>query len=122
MSELRFRRAALHPARITLVWPDDEAVEPMGLNDRTPTLVNDLETSLTSPSGNFIERWTPDPTRPTGPAERGHNVRDNVERIEILSADADEKGGWTLRVVGRPWPNAMQVEAALGTWWSDHLQ
>ena len=115
-TELKFRRAGLNPARMTLVWLDEEAAEQTGLNDRTPTLVNDLDMSLTSPSGKVIEPWILDPDRPSGAAVRGHNVRDNVERIDVPSNIADEEGEWTLRVFGKRWPKATAVEAALAIW------
>jgi hypothetical protein len=115
-SELKFRRAGLHPARMTLVWLDEEAAERTGLNDRTPTLVNDLDMSLTSPSGKVIRPWTLDPDRPSDAAVRGQNVRDNVERIDVPTDIADEEGEWTLRVAGKSWPKATAVEAALAVW------
>ncbi len=115
-TELKFRRAGLHPARMTLVWLDEEAAEQTGLNDRTPTLVNDLDMSLTSPSGKVIQPWTLDPDRPSGPAVRGHNVRDNVERIDVPSNIAAEDGEWTLRVFGKSRSKATAVEAALAIW------
>ncbi len=115
-SELKFRRAGLHPARITLVWLDEEAAKRTGLNDRVPTLVNDLDIALKSPSGKVIQPWTLDPDRPSDPAVRGHNVRDNVERIDVPSNVAAEEGEWTLRVSGNSWPKATAVEAALAVW------
>jgi hypothetical protein len=115
-TELKFRRAGLDTARMTLVWLDEEAAERTGLNDRTPTLVNDLDMSLTSPSGKVIRPWTLDPDKPSAPAVRGKNVRDNVERIDVPTDIADEKGEWTLRVAGKSWPKATAVEAALAVW------
>jgi hypothetical protein len=81
-----------------------------------PTLVNDLDMSLTSPSGKVIQPWNLDPDRPSDPAVRGHNVRDNVERIDVPTNIADDEGEWTLRVSGKSWPKATSVEAALAIW------
>jgi hypothetical protein len=115
-TDRKFRRAGLHPARMTLVWLDDEAAKRTGLDDRTPTLVNDLDMSLTSPSGKVIQPWTLDPDKPSAPAVRGTNVRDNVERIDVPTDIAAEEGEWTLRVSGKSWPKATAVEAALAVW------
>jgi hypothetical protein len=68
---------------MTQVWLDEEAADRTGLNDRMPTLVNDLDMSLTSPSGKVIQPWTLDLTRPLVAAERGHDVCENVERIDV---------------------------------------
>ncbi len=101
---------------MTLVWLDEEAAVQTGLNDRTPTLVNDLDMSLTSPSGKVIEPWTLNPDRPSASAARGHNTRDNVERIDVPTDIAGEEGEWTLRIAGKSWPKATVIEAALAVW------
>jgi hypothetical protein len=119
---LKYRRAGIYPARATLVWLDEAGVVQTGLNERKPVLVNDLDMTLTSPSGKSFQPWRLDPLRPSAPAERGVNDRDNVERIDVPSTDAGEKDVWTLRIVGRQWPTAKTVKAALAIWGFDRVE
>ncbi|GAA4458282.1 hypothetical protein GCM10023189_30270 [Nibrella saemangeumensis] len=74
------------PLMVTICWTDPEgtptSISSDNLNNRTPKLVNDLDIRLTSGSENILP-WVLDPNRPDQPAERGDNIRDNVEQIVI---------------------------------------
>jgi hypothetical protein len=85
------------PLVVTLSWTD-----PPGLvnfndryNNRTPKLINDLDIRVTSGTNSFLP-WILDPAIPAAPATRGDNIRDNVEKIEILNAVAGQS--YTIRI------------------------
>jgi hypothetical protein len=100
------------------VWLDEPGTQRNTLDDRTPSLVNDIDIVLVSPSGKAILPWTLDPNHPTAPAARAVNVRDNVERIDAPT----ESGIWELRVTGKNWENASEVSAALAIWGFEHVE
>lgn len=81
--------------RFTLVWNDPPyaPVEEV-LDDRTPNLVNDLNL-LVSKDGESWYPWKLDPERPEKAATQGVNHVDNVERIDIYTA---EPGTYMVKV------------------------
>lgn len=88
--------------RITTVWLDDpdfsERIWEETLNDRTPNLILDVDTKITSPSGKDYFPWKLDPENPLVDASNSNNnVVDNVERIDI-PAELHEDGEWTLTI------------------------
>jgi photosystem II stability/assembly factor-like uncharacterized protein len=91
--------------RVTLVWTDPPAPEnEKGLNDRTPTLINDLDVVLLAPDG--ARRFYPysldskNPLSPCGNTEP--NRADNVEVIDAFSTDVEDvdtnRGAWRIEV------------------------
>lgn len=74
------------PLRATICWTDVKGtVEQTNvLNNPTPKLVNDLDIRITS-GGRTFRPWKLDPVNPANSAEKGDNVLDNVERIDIDS-------------------------------------
>jgi Subtilase family len=88
------------PVRLSVAWIDPPAPENRGgLNDRTRTLVHDLDLSLVGPDGTRHYPWSLDPSNPGNPATRcGPNNVDNVERIDVAAPVA--AGDWTIEVTG----------------------
>lgn len=82
------------PFRATLTWTDPAGtvVDPV-LDDPTIKLVHDLDLSVLGPGGTQFA-WTLDPKNPSRPAERGKNIRDNVEQA-LFEA---EPGLYTVQV------------------------
>ncbi|MBI5085071.1 MAG: S8 family serine peptidase [Acidobacteria bacterium] len=78
--------------RVLIAWTDAPAVA-----GSTRTLVNDLDLSVTGPSGASLAPLTLDPANPAAPAQRAVNNRDNVEQVVV---QAPETGRWTIRVAG----------------------
>ncbi|WOC51383.1 peptidase S8 [Bergeyella porcorum] len=81
------------PLKITIVWDDavpellpDSAI----LNNRTPTLVNDLDIRVSDANGIYLP-WVLNPDEPNKAADRGDNYRDNVEQILIENPIAGQK-------------------------------
>jgi subtilisin family serine protease len=83
---------ALSKLKVTLAW-DDVPGELLAVKE----LVNDLDLTLESPSGQTFLPWILDPASPGTPATRGANRRDNVELAEV---DNPESGTWTIHVNG----------------------
>jgi hypothetical protein len=83
--------------KATLVWTDlPGAVQPAGLDIRTPVLVHDLDLVITNQSGRSYYPWTLNPNNPSAPAIRTQrNLVDNVEQVLI---DAPAAGIYTVRV------------------------
>lgn len=80
------------PLEATLVWTDvpGEVKEP-ALNDRTPTLVNDLDLRITRLDDQQVfYPWRLDPDNPADAAIQGDNQADNVEKIQIMLPDPGE--------------------------------
>ncbi|GAA4458285.1 hypothetical protein GCM10023189_30280 [Nibrella saemangeumensis] len=81
------------PLVITLVWTDPEApatqLSAANLNNRTPRLINDLDLRISDGRTVYLP-WVLDPSRPGQPAQRGDNIRDNVEQVYIANPVADQ--------------------------------
>lgn len=71
------------PIRVTLCWTDPPGNPMTGLDDPTPSLVNDLDIMIYGPDGNYYP-YSLDPSHPTANATAtGPNHVDNVEQIYI---------------------------------------
>ncbi len=83
--------------RITLVWTDQPGVVPATqLNPINRMLVNDLDIRLTRNVDDFLFRpYVLDPANPSGEAQTGDNIIDNVEQIRIVQPMA---GFYTLQL------------------------
>ena len=80
--------------RATLVWTDPaHTVSGPALNDPSLHLVHDLNMVVLGPDGTHYP-WTLDPFRPAEPAEKGINIRDNVEQVHFRA----EPGAYTVRI------------------------
>ncbi|WFU41809.1 S8 family serine peptidase [Bradyrhizobium sp. CB82] len=87
------------PIRITLAWIDPPAKPNAGgLDDRTPSLVNDLDLIVTDQDHKRYFPWSLDPKEPDAPATRtAVNTVDNVEPVDIGS-DANDTRQWTIEI------------------------
>ncbi|WP_461488944.1 S8 family serine peptidase [Pontibacter sp. HJ8] len=87
------------PLVVTIAWTDPEGVvlasTASSVNSRSPRLINDLDVRITSKGTSFLP-WTLDPEKPEQAAQRGDNIRDNVEQITIPNAVPGET--YTIRV------------------------
>ncbi len=82
------------PFRVTLAWTDPAAeVGIAALDNRLSNLTHNVDLTVYGPSGTHFS-WMLDPTHPSKPAEKGLNIRDNVEQVYF---DA-EPGLYTVRV------------------------
>ncbi|WHE33408.1 S8 family serine peptidase [Bergeyella cardium] len=74
------------PLKVTIVWDDPvpatENMPAYTLNNRQSVLVNDLDLRITDGVETFYP-WVLNPDKPTEPATREDNARDNVEQIII---------------------------------------
>ena len=86
--------------KVTLVW-DDYPAEPFV----ETALVNDLDLSLISPSGNLYRPFLLDPSNPSDDAITGRNFRDNVEQVVV---ENPEVGTWTIVVNATSCPQCEQ--------------
>lgn len=84
--------AGARELRATLVWHD-----PWGKR-----LVNDLDLLVKSPQGKVVKPFTLNPGRPTAPAVRKRNKRDNQEYILV---ENPQPGSWKVEAKGKkvPW-------------------
>ena len=86
--------------RVSLAWDDHEATV-----NANPTLINNLDLELISPSGTRWRPWVLNPNNPTQNATRGVNNVDNQEQVEI---PGPEVGTWLVRVLGTAVPQGPQ--------------
>src|SRR5258706_11901743 len=81
----------------TIGWSDPTGISPLQFNGTDQSmLVNDLDIQLTDSAGVKYYPWILDPTHPSNGATKGNNTRDNVEKIEVDSANS---GGYVLRIL-----------------------
>lgn len=78
--------------RVMLAWSD-----PPAMPYANPTLVNDLDLLVTSPSLATSRPLTLNPANPSGVAFQAPNRRDNVEQVVVPSPAA---GTWLVEVAG----------------------
>lgn len=98
--------------RAVLVWTDTEAA-PLSDDTSGPTLVNDLDLSVSDPNGAQVLPYVLDKNNPFANATRGVNKVDNVEEVEIKGAAA---GTYHLIVKGtRVISNSPQQFALVAT-------
>ncbi|MGE0481997.1 MAG: S8 family serine peptidase [Phycisphaerae bacterium] len=87
--------------KITLAW-DDAA----GTPNVVPSLINDLDLRVVSPSAGQAFPWTLNPANPSAAAARtARNTRDNIEQVVV---DNPAAGAWTMEVHGFNVPNGPQ--------------
>lgn len=77
---------------VSLAWSDVPA-----MGNVTPTLVNDLDLVLVSPTGTQFLPWTLNPATPSAAATFGDDSVNVCERVRVANPEAGE---WTLRVTG----------------------
>lgn len=75
----------------SITWTDPAASTLQGgvTNDRTPSLVNDLDIRISDDGGMTFSPWKLDPTNPSAAATTGDNLVDNIEKIEINGASGE---------------------------------
>jgi len=82
------------PLRVTLGWTDPAGqLLEWALNDRTPSLVHDLDLEIVGPDGLHLP-WILNPDNPADAAARGTNTRDNIEQVVFQA----EPGLYTVLV------------------------
>ncbi|MFN3529880.1 MAG: S8 family serine peptidase [Bacteroidia bacterium] len=92
---------AFHPQagtlKVSIAWTDPASTPPpASLNNRTPLLVNDLDLRLVHlPTGISYAPWILDPDNPSAAANRGDNIRDNVEQVYVENAPP---GDYAIRI------------------------
>ncbi len=76
------------PLKATICWTDPKATvntnAATNLNDRAKKLVNDLDIKITRGTQTILP-WTLNVDNPAASAQRGDNITDNVERIDLDS-------------------------------------
>ncbi len=87
-------------ATVTIAWDDIEATF-----NATPTLINNLDLELVSPSGVITRPWVLNPLNPSAPATRGVDNRNNQEQVQVFNP---EPGTWIARVRGTTVPLGAQ--------------
>lgn len=90
----------LDPLTVSLAWDDHEAT----LN-ANPTLINNLDLELVSPSGALWRPWVLNAGSPTADATRGLDNRNNQEQVQVPTP---EVGTWIVRVRGTTVPQGPQ--------------
>jgi hypothetical protein len=111
--EINVYNDGLTPLQATISWYDPagpvNAVD--SLNVRTARLVNDLDLRITRMSdGNTEFPWTLNPNSPSAAATKADNIKDNVEKVAILSPVA---GWYTIRVTHKGTLNGNQQNYSL---------
>jgi len=76
-------------ASITWTDPPGTLLPPGVVNDRTPSLVNDLDIRISDDGGATFFPWKLDPDNPADAATTGDNLVDPVEKIEISGASGE---------------------------------
>jgi hypothetical protein len=87
--------------KITAAWDDAP-----GTANVNPSLVNDIDLVVTSPSGVRHYPWTLNPADPGAPAVR--TVPDTVNNIEQVFVENPEPGVWLIDIVGASVPEGPQ--------------
>jgi hypothetical protein len=88
------------PLTFSLAWDDFEAT----LN-ANPTLINNLDLEVVSPSGTIVRPWVLNPASPGNAATRGVDSVNNQEQVRV---DSPEVGTWLIRVRGTTVPEGPQ--------------
>ncbi len=84
--------AGLSQAKILLVW-EDVSASPLAAK----TLINDLDLTITDPSGNILKPLVLNPLQPNAPAQPGTDTLNNIEQVVIPNAVS---GNYTIQVSG----------------------
>lgn len=80
--------------KATLAWDDAPGAPNSAVN-----LVNDLDLTLISPSGEVFTPWELNPLNPGAPAVR-HGAADRRNNVEQVEVQDPEPGSWTVAVNG----------------------
>ncbi|MDA0577752.1 MAG: S8 family serine peptidase [Verrucomicrobia bacterium] len=100
------------PIRATLCWTDPPGVVRSGVDNRAPSLVNDLDLRVIAPGGAVALPFVLSVTNPAAHATPGDNGVDNVEQVFI--AVPPVVGEYEVRVsVDKALTNGVQVYALL---------
>ena len=82
------------PLMASISWTDPEALaNTAGLNDRTPSLVNDLDIRVSNTSTTILP-WKLDPANPNNAAVKADNLVDPFEKVQVDAAS----GTYTITV------------------------
>jgi subtilisin family serine protease len=100
--------------RVMLAYSDVE-----GVPGSSAALVNDLDLTVSSPTGQVTLPLTLDPLQPTAAAVPGKNGRDPVEQVVIQNPAA---GAWTVTITGTSVPVGPQEFALSWSFASVALQ
>ncbi len=84
VTEFKVHKLEGKPLKVTIAWVDPAGtVGVRALDDRTPSLVNNIDLRIISPNGNVFFPWKLDPANPASAATKGDNNVDNIEQIVI---------------------------------------
>jgi hypothetical protein len=111
--EIKVYNDGLTPLQATISWydPAGPVNASNSFNDRTARLVNDLDLRITRVSdGNNEFPWILNPDAPSAAATKADNIKDNVEKVAILSPAA---GFYTIRVTHKGTLNGNQQNYSL---------
>jgi hypothetical protein len=86
--------------RVSLAWAD-----PAAAPNANPTLVNDLDLTLVSPSITTYHPYILNPASPSSPATTGTDHANNYEQVVVASPQA---GQWTINVSATSLPTSPQ--------------
>jgi hypothetical protein len=87
--------------KVMLAWDD-----PAGTPNVVPSLINDLDLRVFSPTSSQAFPWTLNPSNPSAAAVRTvRNSRDNIEQVLV---DNPAAGTWTVEVFGFNVPQGPQ--------------
>jgi hypothetical protein len=85
------------PLRVTIAWIDPAGtVLAPALNDRTPSLVHDLDLKIIGPDGEFYFPYKLDPDNPTTPAT--NDSKNYVDNVEMVYIENPMQGTYTIQV------------------------
>lgn len=87
-NSVEFLWDGIGPIRVTLCWTDPPGTPRTLLDDRTPTLVHDLNLRVIDPLGQVHLPFVLDVNSPTNAATLGVNRVDNVEQVRIAAPPA----------------------------------
>ncbi len=96
--------------KISLAWDDEPAAE-----NASKALINDLNLTLTSPSGTKVLPLVLNPSSPSATATTGVDSINNVEQVRVSSPEA---GNWKITVSGATVPYGPQTYSLAGAGFS----
>ncbi len=94
--------------KVTLAWDDVP-----GTPNVIPSLVNDLDLRVYSPSSDRYFPWTLDPANPEMPASQ--NAEDHLNNMEQVVVNNPQAGTWRIEVVGYNIPQGPQAYSLAGS-------
>ena len=74
-----------NPITVTICWMDPPGTIRSGLDNRTPSLVHDLDLRVVGPGGEWYSPFTLSVTNPVADAITGDNNIDNVEQVVVTN-------------------------------------